>query len=302
MGNEGLGYHEQPRNSNGIIRSRTTGQVRSWVIPRRVQALEKLSEELGGLEFPSLYILFEKKSKVYIGEAKNICVRLKSHISNPEDKIENWDKGFVINDGRPATQSDFNDSVVRKALELYLINLFKANKYAVVARGEKQSLNATQKHSVTSLTGEITFLLLKANFISKMLEEPGQEEIFGDELKKLVERAGKAIEKWRAYDAIIDGEKVFIRPGSQKPKGWQITSRGRKPGSFIDCLQRGHGYLLVSRNGVPLIPLVTVREVVTDEAAFDQDTIDIWVTFEEEKVFLTYKRNTIEVTQFRLLP
>lgn len=299
MENEGLGYQEQAQNSNGIIRC-TTRQIRSWAFPRRIRALEKLNEELGGLEFPSLYILLEKK-KVYIGEAKNIYVRLKSHISNPEEKIKNWDKGFVINDGRPASQSDFNDSVVRKALELHLIKLFKANKYKVVAIGEEQTLNVSQKHRVSSLTREITFLLLKVDFVTKMIEEPGQEEIFSDELKRVLERSGKTIHKWGKYDAVINGEKVFIRPGSRKPKGWQITSRGRKPGSFIDCLQRGYGYLLVSRNGAPFIPLDRVREVITDEATFGQDTIDIWVTFEQEKVFVTYRANSIDVTQFRLV-
>ena len=45
-----------------------------------------------------------------------------------EGTIKNWGKALVINDGRPATQSDFNDTVVRKALELYLINSFTSLK------------------------------------------------------------------------------------------------------------------------------------------------------------------------------
>ncbi len=83
-------------------------------------------------------------------------------------------------------QSDFNDTVVRKALELYLIKLFKANKYAVVAQGEPQKLNAIQKFLVTSLKEELNFFLLKKNVIIKVLEEKGQEEVFGDELKKIL--------------------------------------------------------------------------------------------------------------------
>lgn len=68
-------------------------------------------------------------------------------------------------------------------------------------------------------------------------------------------RTTKQIQEWGTYEAIVDGKKVFIRPGSKKPKGWQITFRGRKPGSFIDSLHKGIGYLLVSRDGVLLIPL-----------------------------------------------
>ena len=301
MSNSDIGYHEDPRNSDGIIRARTTKQIRSWEILRTMKALEVLNNELGKIEFPGIYALFEGKNKVYIGEAKNIYNRLKTHMANPEDKIKNWSKALVINDGRPATQSDFNDNVVRKALELHLIKLFKANKYAVVAQGEPQKLNAIQNFLVNSLKEELNFFLLKKNVIVKVLEEKGQEEVFGDELKKILEKSGRKIEEWGRYEAIIEGKKVFIRPGSKKPKGWQITFRGRKPGSFIDSLQQGDGYLLVSRNGVLLIPLTEVQKVILDKTAYEQDTIDIWIVFAEEKVTLSYKKNTIDVTSFRLI-
>ncbi len=302
MSNNDIGYYEDPENGDGIIRARTTKQIRSWEILRTMKALEELNKELGQIEFPGIYILFEgEKNKVYIGEAKNIYNRLKTHMSNPEDKIKNWNKALVINDGRPATQSDFNYTVVRKALELYLIKLFKANKYMVVAQGEPQKPNAIQKFLVNSLKEELIFFLLKKNVIFKVLEEKGQEEVFGDELKKIVEKSGRKIGEWGRYEAIIDFKKVFIRPGSKKPKGWQITFRGRKPGSFIDSLQKGDGYLLVSRNGVLLIPLIEVQKVIPDKAAYEQDTIDIWIVFAEENVTLSYKENTIDVTVFRLI-
>lgn len=301
MSNSDIGYQEDPENSEGIIRARTTKQIRSWEIPRTMKALEVLNIELGRIEFPGIYILFEGKNRVYIGEAKSIYIRLKTHMSNPEDKIKNWSKALIINDGRPAMQSDFNDTVVRKALELYLIKLFKANKYAVVAQGELQKLNAIQKFLVRTLREELNFFLLKKNVITKVLEEKGQEEVFGDELKKILEKCGRKIGEWGRYEAIIDGKKAFIRPGSKNPKGWQITFRGRKPGSFIDSLQKGEGYLLVSRNGVLLIPLTEVQKVILDKTAYEQDTIDIWIVFAEEKVTLSYKRNTIDATKFRLI-
>ena len=301
MSNSNIGYQEDPENSDGIIRARTTKQIRSWEIPRTMKALEVLNIELGRIEFPGIYILFEGKNKVYIGEAKSIYIRLKTHMSNPEDKIKNWSKALIINDGRPAMQSDFNDTVVRKALELYLIKLFKANKYTVVAQGEPQKLNAIQKFLVSTLREELNFFLLKKNVITKVLEEKGQEEVFGDELKKILEKSGRKIGEGGRYEAIIDDKKAFIRPGSKKPKGWQITFRGRKPGSFIDSLQKGEGYLLVSRNGVLLIPLTEVQKVILDKTAYEQDTIDIWIVFAEEKVTLSYKRNTIDVTKFRLI-
>jgi hypothetical protein len=166
---------------------------------------------------------------------------------------------------------------------------------------EPQKLNAIQKFLVNSLENELNFFLLKKNIIAKVLEERGQEEIFGDELKEILERSGRKIQKWGRYEAIADNEKVFIRPGSKKPKGWQITFRGRKPGSFIDSLQKGNGYLLVSRNGVLLIPLTEVQKVIHDKTAYNQDTIDIWIVFTEDKVTLSYKKNIIDVTNFRLV-
>jgi len=300
MSDNDIGYHEDPRNHNLIIRARTTKQIRSWEIPRTIKALEALNSELGKIEFPGLYILFESENKVYIGEAKNIYNRLKTHITQPEDKIKNWGKVIIINDGRPATQSDFNDAVVRKALELYLIRLFRANRYSVVAQGEPQKLNAIQKFLVSSLEDELNFFFLKKNIITKVLEEHGQEEVFGDELRDILAKTGRKIQKWGTYEAIVDNEKVFIRPGSKKPKGWQITFRGRKPGSFIDSLQNGNGYLLVSRDGVLLIPLTEVQKVIRDKSAYNQDTIDIWIVFTQDKATLTYKKNVIDVTHFRL--
>jgi hypothetical protein len=295
MADTEIGYHEDPKNSNGIIRARTTKQIRSWQIPRSIKALEKLNEEMGKIAFPGNYILFDRM-KVYIGEASNIYDRLRTHIKNPEDKIKNWDSALILNDGRPAAQSDFNDTVVRLALELHLIRLFKANKYRVTSQGRQTTLNPIQKQTVSSLLQELNHFLLKKNIISKALEEEGLEEIFEDELKKLLTDQGKRIQKWTAYEAVVDGQKAYIRPGSLKPKGWQITFRDR----FLNSLQKGDGYLLVSRDGVLLIPLRTVRQVVKDKSAYQQNTIDVYILFTSEKITLSYKKNTIDVTAHKL--
>lgn len=295
MNDNGIGYHEDPKNSNGIIRARTTKQIRSWQIPRSLKALEKLNDEMGNIPFPGNYILFDRM-KVYIGEASNIYDRLKSHIKNPVDKIKNWDNDLILNDGRPATQSDFNDTVVRLAIELYLIRLLKANRYRTVSQGQQPTLNAVQKHIVSSLTQELNQFLLKKNIITKSLEEEGLEEIFEDELKKILAIHNKQVQEWSAYEAVFDGQKAYIRPGSLKPKGWQITFRDR----FLNSLQKGVGYLLVSRNGVLLIPLKEVRQVVKDKAAFQQNTIDVYILFTTDRITLSYKKNIIDVSEYKL--
>lgn len=216
---EAIGYYEEPKNGNDIVRARTSMQIRSWHIPRTNKALEAFNVEIGKAEFPGVYILFAK-SKVYVGEAKNLYNRLKTHMTTPDEKIKDWTEALIVNDGRPATQSDFNDTVVRRALEIYLVKLLKVNKYVVVSQGEQQTLNSHQKHVVDSLTIELNTFLQKKNIVSKILDEKGQEQIFKDELKKILDKTGKNVTKWGAYEIQIDGSKAFIRPGSLKTKGW----------------------------------------------------------------------------------
>jgi hypothetical protein len=176
----------------------------------------------------------------------------------------------------------------------------KANKINVVSQAEPQVLNSRQKYTVDFLILELNSFLLKKNIITKLLEEHGQEQVFADELKSIIEKSGKKITGWGAYEVGIDGQKAFVRPGSQKPRGWQITFRGRKPGSFIDALSKGIGFLLVNRGVVLLVPLTEVQKVIKDKKAYDQDTIDIWITFIEDKVMLRYKENSIDITKFKL--
>jgi hypothetical protein len=293
-----FGYHQDLKNGDGIIRARTTGQLRSWDIPKTLRALEALRKEWGNLEYPGVYILFGSTGKrIYIGEAKDICSRIKTHLTSPEDKIKDWNQAVIINDGRSAMQSDFNDSVIRKSLELYLILLFKANRYNVVAQGEPQKHNPQQKSMIQALKEEIDFLLMKKNLITKLIEEHGQEEIRRDDLKKILEKKGYKLHEWAAYEATINGKKVYIRPGSKKQKGWQITFRDK----FKDTLQKGQGSLLVPRDGILFIPFCEIQKVIPDPSKYKQNTIDIYINFKEESIELTYSDNTIDVTRFRLL-
>ncbi len=243
------GYHEDPQNGNDIIRARTTlGQLRSWDIPRTLQALNTLHREFGKIDFPGLYMLFQKNEKeVYVGEAKSLYNRLKTHIATPEEKIKDWNHALVINDGRPATQSDFNDPVIRLSLEFHLIRLLKVNRYNVLAQGARQKHNPQQKAIMERYLDELDFFLIKRGTVTKLIEKEKEELVLNDELFKILKNKGYNISKLQSKAALINGRKVFIRPGSKKPKGWQITIRGKKPGSFIDSLQKGDGDLLVPR-------------------------------------------------------
>ncbi|MGR3177482.1 MAG: GIY-YIG nuclease family protein [Candidatus Anammoxibacter sp.] len=297
MEEKNIGYYEDPANGESIIRSRTTEQIRSWDFPRSIKALEKFNTELGKIDYPGIYILIEKKSnKIYVGEAKSLYLRLKTHSSTPEDKIKDWDQVVVINDGRPANQSDFNDNVVRLELEYYLIALFKANKYKVVSQGAKQTLNSPQTVIVTKLIPELNFFLLKKGLIHKLIAARGQEEVMHDDLKKILERNKYNITEFKAYEATINNEKVFIRSGSKKTKGWQVTFRD----VFKKTLQDEKGSLLMPRDGILLIPFKEIKKTINDPDAFNRNTIDIFVDFKEDCIKLRYKNNETDVTSFRI--
>ncbi len=48
-----------------------------------------------------------------------------------------------------------------------------------------------------------------------------------------------------------------------------------------------------------LIPLTEVQRII-DAESYKQDTIDIWINFEENKIEMSYKNNSIDITRFRV--
>lgn len=295
-----IGYSEHPQNSNGVKRARTTMQIRSWHIQRKQRSLKALIGELETLQYPGIYILFEK-TKAYVGEAEHFPDRLSQHMAKPDEKIKGWTEVIVISDGRPIKQSVFNNKAVREFLEFYLNKLLRANKYNVVGSSRSPRLDDSQHYIVATLLPELYFFLEKQGIVTKPVEEIGQEQVYLDDLKDLFKKKRIHIKDWGEKEAISqNGEKIFIRPGSLKPKGWQITIRGRKPGSFIYCARRGEGHLLVPRDGVLFIPLNVIQRFIP-ESAFEQDTVDIFIVFIESEVALRYHENRLDVTEFRLL-
>jgi hypothetical protein len=297
-----LGYMENPRNGASIIRARTTFRIFSWRFPRTTEALEKLrTDDFSRAAFPGIYILYHGEKHVYVGEAKNLYKRLKQHNNNPPPQIVNWDRALVINDGRSSTLSDFNDNTVRLAIEYHVNQLLKLNNCKVDSQADQQTLNHGQKHFVTSMSDEIDFILSKIGLINKTLETALSREVFRDDVKRMLENDGRTITTWLHYEATIDDEKYFIRTGSKKPSGFQITFRGLTEGSFIDCLLKDEGYLLVNRNSVLIIPLRDIRKaIIPDVENFDQDTIDIWIRFEENATTLRYSDITLDINDYKL--
>lgn len=303
MSNRDYGFLANPANGLGIVRARTlVGNLRSWDIPRSEQALATVIKEIGQSPIPCLYILFDGKSKkVYIGQTESIRSRLTTHIKSPESKIRSWDRAIIINDGRNAAQSDFNDENIRLTLENYLVKLFKINRYNVTTSATRRpSLSSTQKTWVNTFKDEIVVLLTRKSKIDKVLTGRGDDEVYNDDAEKIIRQKGHTIQKWGKQKAKIDSQRTFIRPGSEKPAGWQVTFRGSKPDSFKTNLMQGTGLLLMPRGPILLIPLEMIKKFVRDidTAVFNRDTIDIFLRFDEQKIILVYKKNELNVTDY----
>jgi len=146
-------------------------------------------------------------------------------------------------------------------------------------------------------------LLTRKNKITKVLTERGDDEIYNDEVRKALERKGYKINTWGKVEAEVNHRKTFIRAGSSKNKGWQVTFRGEKPNSFKKHLEVGDGFLLMPRGPILLIPLDTIRDFVKeiDNKAFERDTIDIFFRFDEKQIFGIYKNSEIDVTSCSVL-
>ncbi len=306
MNSLNFGYLDNPANGFGIIRARTLiGNLRVWDLPRSVQAIDVVCHEIGDGAIPILYMLFDERNRiVYIGQSENLKSRLLSHILYPEEKIKNWDRVIFINDGRNASQSDLNDENIRLTLEEYLVRLFKINRYKVTTSStRKPSLSAVQKIIVDTYKEEINILLTRKSKIHKMLTEKGDDEVYNDEVKKILTQKKFNISKWGKSEAFINNELAFVRPGSLKPIGWQVTFRGSKPESFKSMLEKGEGLLLMPRGKILLIPLSKIKLHILerDKMAFARDTIDIFIRFEEDRIVLVYKGQELEVTQYRIL-
>jgi len=127
------------------------------------------------------------------------------------------------------------------------------------------------------------------------------DEVFLDDARKILIRRGFQIQQWGEKYATIDNQPVIIRPGSEKPKGWQVTFRGSKS---LAQLRAGEGFLLMNRGGLVFLPLCEVRDFIlsVDAEAFQRDTIDVFLRFEEERIVLVYKTGEKDVTRYSVEP
>ena len=80
-----------------------------------------------------------------------------------------------------------------------------------------------------------------------------------------MEKHNYNITEFKSCEATINGEKIFIRPGSKKVKGWQVTFRD----IFKKTLLDEKGSLLMPRGRILLIPFSEIKKAINDTNAFN---------------------------------
>ncbi len=305
MTREDLGYWSIPANGLGIVRARTLlGNLRLWDFPRSEAALSQVIQEISQAPIPGVYVLIDERpnKRVYIGQTENISTRLATHIKTPEPKIKNWQRALLFNDGRSSPQSDLTEENVRLALEDYLVRLFKINRYEVVTSATRAPvLSAQQTVLVNAFREEINLLLSNKEKVSRFISGRQDDEVYLDDVKKMLIQKGHTVQEWGTLYSTIDGQPTIIRPGSKKEKGWQVTFRGSKS---LAQLKNGSGFLLMPRGKVVFLPLHEVQSLIaaTDAHALNRDTVDIFIRFEEERILLVYKQGQKDITAYTLQP
>ncbi len=290
------GWEEDPPDK-GLIRARTKlGQLRLWRFPREGVKRVNGLDFAGPLEHPGLYILYDRNTRqAYVGETSDLRGRLETHYQKGPKELKDWTDAIVINDGRSYAQSIFR-SDVRSYLEKRLIShISSGGIYQVVnkVRGEPR-LDVGTKVLAEKLDEELLFVLEKIGFakiLPKMIVP--EDYVSVDDVKSMLEAKGYKC-KLGEKEGIVDGERAYIRPGSKKRKGWQITIRGK----FIQDARSGKGYLIVNRGNCFLIPLAKLKDWLGNK--LNTVTRDIYIRLDEKMVYCTKDLEPLDISEFQL--
>jgi len=82
------------------------------------------------------------------------------------------------------------------------------------------------------------------------------------------------ITRLRKYNVSINGQRSYIREGSLKPQGWQITIGD----DFRESTLQGRGFLVFPRGPGVLIPLRDLRQMIGHELG-QHHRVDIFISF-----------------------
>ncbi len=275
------GWELDPADSKGVLRGRTKlGQLVVWVIP--AEPLRAVTEEeLGkGLSHPGLYVLLDDETdRAYVGESANLKSRLGQHLDHSPKELGRFDRALILNDGRAAVHSRFNDSTLREALEQATIKLLLGGGTHALVNQQKRmpELSVTQQTLFENLRAELGHVLYELELI-----ENRPKPTIDSAVVRPQDAAGRfpetTITDIKGYEGKLEGRPVYFRKGSEKPQGLQVTIRVGEP--FGKSVARGEGFLCMNRGRCYLIPNVSVKSWLG--AKLEQQTVDIFLDVESE--------------------
>jgi hypothetical protein len=275
------GWDLDPADSKGVLRGRTKlGQLVVWLIP--AEPLRAVAEEeLGkGLSHPGLYVLLDDETdRAYVGESSNLRSRLGQHLDHAPKELGRFDRALILNDGRAAVHSRFNDSTLREALEQATIKLLLEGGTHVLVNQQKRmpELSVTQQTLFENLRAELGHVLYELELI-----ENRPKPTIDSAVVRPQDAAGRfretTITDIKGYEGKHDGQPVYFRKGSEKPQGLQVTIRVGEP--FGKSVVRGEGFLCMNRGRCYLIPNLAVKDWLG--AKLEQQTVDIFLDVQAE--------------------
>jgi GIY-YIG catalytic domain-containing protein len=275
------GWDLDPADSKGVVRGRTKlGQLTLWLIPAEpLRAV--VDEELGkGLSHPGLYVLLDEESeRAYVGESSNLKARLGQHLDHPPKELGRFDRALILNDGRAAVHSRFNDSTLREALEQATIKfLLEGGSHSLVNQQKRMpELSVTQQTLFESLRAELGHVLYELELITSRPRATVDSAILRPQ-DAATRFPSVGIVDIKGYEGKLKGEPVYFRKGSEKPQGLQVTIRVGEP--FGKSVVQGRGFLCYNRGRCYLIPNSEVRSWLG--VKLEQQTVDIFLDIEGE--------------------
>lgn len=297
-GAAGFGWDIERPDPDGVVRARTkTGQWRVWVIPRaRVQHIT--NEELGGgAAHPGLYILMDDLGhRAYVGEAGDLRARLSQHLKTSPKELKEFQRVYILNDGRNFVHSYFTDATLRKALEQRVIKLLKDRGDTALANtvDSAPDLSLSQRSIFSYLSDELGFVLYELEVIGELPPPPiDRSEISSEELPSRF--PGHNFKVVSAYEGVVDGEPAILTSGSDKPQGFQLTIRTTE--RWRTLLQGGKGYVCFLRGPCYMIPIVDLNRWLGEKLS--GQTVDVFLDLEHEVLKTGGDFEDLSVTAYR---
>jgi hypothetical protein len=259
------GWEIYPADDEGIRRGGIKlGQLRAWIVPKAKLINLTRAELGGGVGHPGLYLLLNTETgKAYAGESHDLQDRLTGHTKNPPKEQGDFDLALILNDGRNAAHSLFNDHTLRLAIEQSIVLLLSEQSRWTVSNKVKDSapLSISQKILHRYLEEEIAYALYQL----RLLEKLPQKRVSASAIPPTVIQTlfpERAFSDLSEFEGKLEGLPVYFRDGSDKqkvgsPSRWQVTIPFGEP--FGIAVKAGNGFLCFNRGPGYLIPLADLR-------------------------------------------